>query len=202
MIDYKILIEIFGYIGTLLVIISMMMTSITKLRIVNIIGSAITVIYSLIYNTWPIVVMNSCLIMINVFHLIKQYSNNKTFKIIKSNNIDQGLSLYFEYNKNKIMPLFSKFLNDINENFTVYTLYKDYKIIGFIIGTQKFNIFDIDSMFFSSGYKNILNKNFLLECIKKDNINAFLLKTYNKKCIKKIKRIGFIEYEDTLIKYL
>ena len=69
----NIYLEIFGYIGTTLVVISMMMSSLTKLRIINICGSIISTIYAIICNTWPIVVMNISLILINLFHLIKDF---------------------------------------------------------------------------------------------------------------------------------
>ena len=67
----NIYLEIFGYIGTVLVIISMMMKSINKLRAVNVAGGTISMIYSAFVHAWPIVVMNACLITINSFHLIK-----------------------------------------------------------------------------------------------------------------------------------
>ncbi len=66
-----ILLEAFGYLGTILVVVSMMMTSVTKLRIVNMSGSVISAIYAAICGTWPIVVMNVCLFVINGFQLIK-----------------------------------------------------------------------------------------------------------------------------------
>ena len=43
----NIYLEIFGYIGTFLVILSIIMSNIKKLRIINILGSIITVIYSI-----------------------------------------------------------------------------------------------------------------------------------------------------------
>ena len=65
----NIYLEIFGYIGTALVIVSMMMKSINKLRIFNISGAVISMIYSIIVTAWPIVVMNACLIAINSYQL-------------------------------------------------------------------------------------------------------------------------------------
>ena len=65
--------EIFGYIGTVLVILSMTMKSINKLRAVNIAGGTISTIYSAIISAWPIVIMNICLISINSYHLVKAY---------------------------------------------------------------------------------------------------------------------------------
>ncbi len=70
----NIYLEIFGYIGTALVIISMMMKSINKLRIFNISGAVISMIYSALVSAWPIVVMNACLIAINSYQLFKAYT--------------------------------------------------------------------------------------------------------------------------------
>ena len=67
----NIYLEIFGYIGTALIIISMMMKSMKMLRIFNISGSIISVIYSVFSNTWPTVLLNACLITINTYQLIK-----------------------------------------------------------------------------------------------------------------------------------
>lgn len=71
-----ILLEIFGYIGTALIIISMTMKSINKLRIFNVAGSIISVIYSLIIVAWPTVILNVCLATINIYHLIKSHLLN------------------------------------------------------------------------------------------------------------------------------
>ncbi len=67
----NIYLEIFGYIGTALIILSMTMKSINRLRILNVSGSIISVIYSVIIGAWPTVILNVCLAVINVYHLIK-----------------------------------------------------------------------------------------------------------------------------------
>lgn len=76
-VNKTILIEGFGYIGTALVVISMLMTSLNKLRIVNICGSIISMIYSIIVKAYPIAIMNLCLIVINSFHLIRGFIKSK-----------------------------------------------------------------------------------------------------------------------------
>ncbi len=67
----NIFLEIFGYIGTVLVLMSMMMTSMTKLRIFNISGSVISAIYAAFCQTWPVVILNVGMIVINVAQLIR-----------------------------------------------------------------------------------------------------------------------------------
>ena len=68
---YEILLELFGYPGTALVIASMMMTSLGLLRIFNISGSLISAIYSAIIGAWPVFLMNVALIVINVIQLLR-----------------------------------------------------------------------------------------------------------------------------------
>ena len=63
--------EIFGYIGTGLVLMSMMMTSIHKLRLFNIAGSVVSMIYAILCQTWPVVLLNAGMIMINSLQLVR-----------------------------------------------------------------------------------------------------------------------------------
>ncbi|MBE5951973.1 MAG: YgjV family protein [Lachnospiraceae bacterium] len=70
--------EVIGYIGTILVILSMMMTSVTKLRVINVCGAAFSTVYAVVCDAWAIVVMNVCLMAINIFHLIREYKMKKS----------------------------------------------------------------------------------------------------------------------------
>lgn len=69
--------EIFGYIGTAFVIISMMMNSMLKLRIFNMCGALISMIYAIARNTWPVAVLNFCLLAINLFQTVKELRHKK-----------------------------------------------------------------------------------------------------------------------------
>ena len=49
----NIFLEIFGYVGTALVLLSMMMPSVVKLRLFNTVGSFISMIYAFLSGAWP-----------------------------------------------------------------------------------------------------------------------------------------------------
>ena len=65
--DMGLYIELFGYLGSFLVVVSMLMSSVIKLRIINIIGSTISGTYALIIGSFPLALMNICLIIINAY---------------------------------------------------------------------------------------------------------------------------------------
>ena len=69
--DTKLLVELVGYLGSILVMVSMLMTSVKKLRIVNSIGCVIFTAYALIIHSYPTALMNGFIIIINIHHLIK-----------------------------------------------------------------------------------------------------------------------------------
>ncbi|MDO5338306.1 MAG: YgjV family protein [Eubacteriales bacterium] len=64
------MIEMLGYLGSLLVVVSMLMTSVIKLRIINTIGASIFAVYALIIRSYPTALMNTCLVIINIYNLI------------------------------------------------------------------------------------------------------------------------------------
>lgn len=68
----NIYLELFGYLGTALIFLSMMMTNLTKLRVLNMSGSVISAIYAALSNTWPVVVLNGGLFLINAVQLIRK----------------------------------------------------------------------------------------------------------------------------------
>lgn len=67
----NILLETVGYLGTALVLLSMMMTSVTRLRWLNLGGSVFSMIYAFACATWPVFVLNLCLAIINSVQLIR-----------------------------------------------------------------------------------------------------------------------------------
>ena len=69
--DPKILLELFGYFGTALVLLSFVMRDIKWLRAVNMAGGFISLIYAICVNTMPVVVLNCSLILINGIQLVR-----------------------------------------------------------------------------------------------------------------------------------
>lgn len=62
-------IEWVGYAASILVAISLTMTNIIKLRVINSIGCFLFVIYGLIVGAYPVAVANGIIILINLYNL-------------------------------------------------------------------------------------------------------------------------------------
>ncbi|MBR6158855.1 MAG: YgjV family protein [Lachnospiraceae bacterium] len=86
-------IEMIGYFGSALVLVSMLMTSVVKLRLINLTGSVIFAVYALIIRSYPTALMNIALAGINIFYLVRIFKEQKIYDAIKT-DIKDG---YFSY---------------------------------------------------------------------------------------------------------
>jgi hypothetical protein len=75
-------IELFGYLGSTLVVVSMLMASVVKLRVINTVGSVISATYAFIIGSFPLALMNICLIVINVYNLIKLLKTQQEYDLV------------------------------------------------------------------------------------------------------------------------
>ena len=64
-------VELVGYLASILIAISLTMTDMYKLRIINSIGCLMFVIYGLNVGAYPVALANTIIIIINIYNLYK-----------------------------------------------------------------------------------------------------------------------------------
>ena len=110
--DSKVIIEAIGYIGSALVLISMLMTSVVKLRFINTVGSLIFTGYALMISSYPTAAMNFCLALINIYNLIKLFRNKKEYSVIKVRPDNALINHFFGLYEEDI----KKFFPEVDKN--------------------------------------------------------------------------------------
>jgi len=85
--------EWLGYLASLIVLMSLLMSSIIKLRWINLFGSSMFSLYGFLIGALPVGYMNLCIAIINIYYLIKIYRSKEYFKILPI----EGNSPYFNY---------------------------------------------------------------------------------------------------------
>lgn len=75
--------ELIGYAASVLVAISLMMSNIVQLRIVNMIGAATFSLYGILIGSIPVAVMNGFIVLINVYYLTQIYSAVEYFRLLR-----------------------------------------------------------------------------------------------------------------------
>lgn len=80
-------VELIGYLGSLLVAISLSMKSVWKLRWINLVGSAFFSFYGYLIGAMPIFVVNAYISVMNVWYLLDYSRNSACFTLDSLENI-------------------------------------------------------------------------------------------------------------------
>jgi len=65
--------EIYGYLGSVLIAVSLMMADIYKLRWINLVGAGAFASYGLLIGAWPVAALNGFIVLIDIVHLWQLY---------------------------------------------------------------------------------------------------------------------------------
>lgn len=88
--------EIIGIIATLFVLASFLMSGEKNIRIINIVGALIFVVYGILIGALSVWILNGALFFIHIYKLYKLKKHNKHLKDISK------LSSMFNYNNKQI----------------------------------------------------------------------------------------------------
>lgn len=94
--------EIIGYIGSIVIITSLMMTSIVKLRVLNAIGAVIIVVFSILTYSYPNALMNLGAFIIDVYYLYKIKNVRESFELVKANPESDYFLWFYNANRKEI----------------------------------------------------------------------------------------------------
>lgn len=106
------ILEWVGYLASLLVLISLLMSSIIKLRWINLTGSAIFALYGFLIGAYPVGISNVIIMLINVYYLWKIYSAKDYFQILPIQKDSEYLDYFLDFYKKEIL----RFFPDYNVN--------------------------------------------------------------------------------------
>ena len=164
--------EAFGYLGTALVLTSMMMTSVNKLRIVNMAGSVVSMTYAAFCNTWPVVFLNLGLCIINAIQLIRLHKHKTSFKVLETDVNDSNVKYFLEYYLDDIKVYFPDFDSSACENMKTFVVYEGTEAIGILVGKQNGDEIEIALDYVSTKYRDRSVAKFLFGHLKDYGIKS------------------------------
>ena len=65
--------EMLGYLASVFVAVSLTMRSLTKLRVINLIGALLFTVYGLIISAYPVAVVNGFIVLVNIYYLQQSF---------------------------------------------------------------------------------------------------------------------------------
>jgi hypothetical protein len=69
--------DFIGYAASVLVAVSLLFSSMLRLRLLNLAGSAVFIVYGLLIEAYPVALTNTFIFGVNVWHIIRLMKNKK-----------------------------------------------------------------------------------------------------------------------------
>ena len=101
--------EWLGYLSSVIVALSLLMSSIIKLRWYNLAGSILFAVYGYMIHAAPVAAINTVIVFINLYYLYKIYTEKEYFKLIEIDKENNYIKSFFDFYKSDIAKYFPEF---------------------------------------------------------------------------------------------
>ena len=188
--------EIIGYTGSALVLISFMMVSVYKLRIVNMMGSFFCVVYGILIGAYPTVVMNLALVCINVYYLLKMKNTTKNYDLVRVKG-DEGLTKYIiDLYKDDIAKHFPGISMDFSDANCGFVVCHKGTPVGVMIGNLKDHVLDISLDYATPEYRDFSIGDFILGNLTSEGVDKLVYRGSAENHMNYLNRMGFVKKDD------
>ena len=114
--------EWIGYAASFLVLVSLIMRSIKKLRLINLMGSLLFVIYGYLIGAYPVTVMNLGIVLVNIYYLKQIFTKEDYFKTLFVHANDDYTNAFMDFyreNMTNFMSVKRNLLEDSEFRFLI-----------------------------------------------------------------------------------
>lgn len=189
-------IEWIGYIASLLILISMSLSSIVRLRVYNLAGAAIFSFYGFYIGSLPVGIMNLIIVLTNIYYLRQLFFKKERFDVIEVQPGESIMKKFIHFHHEDILKFFPDFTYDEKSENLILLVLRDLNIAGVIIGEQaEGNEFQIKLDYVTPKYRDYKLGKYIYskfsDVFREKGIEKLVCYTEVKKHKKYLEKVGF-----------
>jgi len=135
--EHRFLLELLGYAASALIAISMMMSSILRLRLLNMAGAIGFAVYGLCIGAYPVTVLNGITVLVNVFYLVRMLRAKQYFQLLNLRPDSVYLPYFLEFYGADIRRILPEFQYQPADNQVALFILRDCNPVGVFIAEQQ-----------------------------------------------------------------
>ena len=130
------LIEWFGYGASVVVGVSLLMTSVVRLRWINLAGSLLFTTYGLLIHAYPVAVLNFAIALINVWHLSRLHRRRDRLTVVPTDPANPVLAEFLRHHEAGIRKFFPEFRAGAADADLALLSLREAQLAGVILGRR------------------------------------------------------------------
>ena len=124
--------EFIGYAGSVIILVSLLMKSLLKLRWINLLGSILFSLYGLMIRAWPVFGINAVIVGIDAWFIFRMLSYRDYFDLAPLSEIGPAyFRKFFLYHENDIRSVFPEAPFESLVGAETYILFRNMLPVGF-----------------------------------------------------------------------
>ena len=189
-------IDWFGYLASLVILVSLTMTSIIKLRWINFVGCILFATFGFLIHSLPTALMNIGISFINLYFLYNIYNTKEEFRLIEAETDSKYFNYFLDVNMEEIEKQISK--EELKKQNKALYMLRNNNIAGILLGEKSQNgDFFIKVDYVTAPYRDYkLGKYFFnkhIEYFEKEGIKRLVTIGVEGSHKQYLKKIGFKE---------
>ena len=126
-------VELIGYIGSILVAISLMMRSLLRLRIINLFGALFFAIYGILLGAYPVAFLNGLIVCIDLYYLFQMWRQKDFFTFLEVSPKSEYLRAFVEFYKDDIAEIIPTYTHETDEALLCFFILRNMMPAGLFI---------------------------------------------------------------------
>lgn len=126
-------IEIIGYIGSILVAISLMMKSLLRLRIINLFGALFFMVYGVLLKAYPVAFLNGLIVCIDLYYLFEMWRQKDFFTFMEVKPTSDYLRTFLNFYKDDISRIIPNFAHQAEDSLVCFFILRNMVPAGVFI---------------------------------------------------------------------
>ncbi len=148
--------EIIGWIGSGIVVLSMLQQRITRLRLVNLVGCLVSLVYSVAIGAWPLAGLNAALSAIQVWNLAKLWGgrhNPDVYEAVEADPHGELVAHLVRRHSEEIRKLNPSFVGPDASDHAFLVMVAD-EVAGIVLSTQEDGTARIQLDYVTAAYRD------------------------------------------------
>ena len=129
------MIELVGYLGSVLVVVSLLMTRILRLRVIGLVGSATFLMYGLLIGSVPIVLTNIVIVIINTTFLWRANRVTEWFSLLEVRPDSLYLEEFLRFHRDGIRATQPDWNGEVGDQDLAVLVLRDMQPAAAVVGT-------------------------------------------------------------------
>ena len=126
-------IEVIGYIGSVLVAVSLMMKSLLRLRVINLFGATFFMVYGILLAAYPVAFLNGLIVCIDLYYLYQMWRQKDFFTFMEVKPTSDYLRTFVEFYRDDISSIIPNYTYHVEDPLICFFILRNMVPAGLFI---------------------------------------------------------------------